>query len=177
MKFSAILLASIIMIQDSIGLSPEIFQYKTSEKPGFFPVVEGGKEAVIMTYWYDNNPWIDEARTAWIGVNDGYAMDGVDHVIYHVSGRGTVHIPRPTFLASRNARAFWIGFTGSRAHASSVYGKPVVNLVEIGEGEVVEVSAILVTKSGHKAISDKRVRIGVLDKSENPIQPWRYKFE
>jgi len=172
----ASILMSIFMIQDPSGISPEILQYKNQDKSNFFPIIEGGREAVIMTYWYDSYPWVDGARSAWIAVNDGYAMEGVDHVSYHVSGRGTFRMNRPAWLRTRNAPGYWIGFTGSNAHASEKYGKPVA-LIEIADGETVEVSAILVDKKGHKAISSKPMRIGVFDKSENPLQPWRYQFD
>lgn len=181
------ILLSILLLQDASmmnsPLAPRMNFYSVpsqsrAERSGmFFHEIEKFDDDVIMTYWYDFSPWIDEARTAWWGVNHGWASSGIDHVVFQVQGRGSVRLDRPRWNKYRNAAGYWIGFTGSRQHASNVYGFPVMNLIEIRDNEVLEVQAVAVSKSGSKAISLKPLRIGVKGLNPNPMFPWTYTFD
>ena len=123
----------------------------------------------MMNYYYDFNPWIDKARTAWIGV-DGTVIDGIKYVKYNISNRGSVIVHQKQFLPSRNGAAYWLGFTGSREHASSVYGTPVVNLIEVQDQETLEIFATVVSKKEGVSFSTRPFRIKRY--GGDSINPW-----
>ena len=64
--------------------SAEIGIIDLKQKNGQFFHQENRKtSSVMMNYYYDFNPWIDKARTAWIGV-DGTVIDGIKYVKYNI---------------------------------------------------------------------------------------------
>ena len=135
----------------------------------FFHQENRKTSSVMMNYYYDFNPWIDKARTAWIGV-DGTVIDGIKYVKYNISNRGSVIVHQKQFLPSRNGVAYWLGFTGSREHASSVYGTPVVNLIEVQDQETLEIFATVVSKKEGVSFSTRPFRIKRY--GGDSINPW-----
>lgn len=126
----------------------------------------------MMNYYYDTTPWIDKARTAWIGV-DGWSQNDIKYVKFTISNRGTVVVPEKKFLPTRNGAAYWLGFTGSREHASSVYGAPVINLIEVQDGETLEMFATVVSKKEEASFSTRPFRLTRY--GGDSINPWYWK--
>lgn len=126
----------------------------------------------MMNYYYDFNPWIDKARTAWIGV-DGWSQNDIKYVKFNISNRGTVVVPQKKLLTSRNGAAYWLGFTGSREHASSVYGVPVINLIEVQDGETLEIFATVVSKKEEASFSTRPFTLTRY--GGDSINPWYWK--
>jgi len=161
--------AEIKIMDSNIKYNGQFFHQEKAKEPK-----EKGLPGVMMCYYYDNTPWIDKARTAWIAAS-GYASNDISYVKYRISNRGVVVVQKPFFLSSRNATAYWLGFTGSREHASSIYGVPVRNIVEVADGETVEIYTTLVSKNGEVSHSTKPFRITRY--GGDTINPWYWKSE
>lgn len=149
-----------------IDLNPKNGQFFQQEKYSDKP------SPIMMNYYYDFNPWIDKARTAWIGV-DGYSFNNIKYVKFHITNRGTVIVPKKRFLQSRNGAAYWLGFTGSREHASSVYGSPVMNLIEVQDGETLEIFVTVVSEKEEVSFSTRPFQITRY--GGDSINPWYWK--
>lgn len=141
---------------------------------------------MVITSWHDRSI-VDDVGTLWFGVNDGYAPEGIDHVIFQVTGRGSIRINRPRDPIA-GIGTYWIGFTGSLSQSMSkdpgnhpylephLYGIKVPYLIEIREDEVIELRVVMVSKKGNVAISPESIIIGII-KTDDPDRPWKYKVE
>lgn len=135
----------------------------------------------VIANWHERSI-TDSSGTIWFGINEGYAPDGIDHVIFHVTGRGSVRINRPRNLV-HGVGTYWIGFTGSISRAASMnaengpnHGLKVPDLVEVQEGETLELRVVMVSRNGNVAISPEPIRIGIT-LSDDPELPWPWQYK